>query len=159
MYNNEDWQPGMQYLILCQIRRKTDDSAALSDFLQSDLQSKTPNKATISWLCLPVLVSAWWKNCLSTSLSSLLLLCFLCLSWLVSFCFWFSWLGPMCVFRALVVVCNKSHINAACCHMRDQSTTSNKEQMDTRVCLLEKYFPLMLQTPLLLSEREKECVL
>lgn len=27
--------------------------------------------------------------------------------------------------------------------------------MDTRVCLLEKYFPLMLQTPLLLSVRKR----
>lgn len=40
------------------------------------------------------------------------------------------------VFRALVVVCNEpSQINAACCHMRDWITTSNTEQMDTRVCL------------------------
>lgn len=40
------------------------------------------------------------------------------------------------VFRALVVVCNEpSQINAACCHMRDWITTSNTEQMDTRVSL------------------------
>lgn len=55
------------------------------------------------------------------------------------------------VFRALVVVCNKSQINAACCHKRDWSTTRNAEQMDTKVWLLEKYFPLVLQAPFLLS--------
>lgn len=58
------------------------------------------------------------------------------------------------VFGALVVVCNKSQINAACCHKRDWSTTRNTEQMDTKVWLLEKYFPLVLQAPLLLSVTE-----
>lgn len=68
----------------------------------------------------------------SLSFSCLLLLCFLRLSRLVSF-----WqLTGAHVFRALVVVCNEpSQINAACCHMRDWITTSNTEQMDTRVSL------------------------
>lgn len=121
--------------------------------LQSQTYFKT-NLQHLDYVCLSSSPLVDWTFHPPLFLSSLLLLCFLCLSWLVSFCFWFSWLGPMCVFRALVVVCNESHINAACCHMRDQSTTSNKEQMDTRVCLLDKYFPLMLHTPLLLSERE-----
>lgn len=46
----------------------------------------------------------------------------------------------MCVFGALVVVCNESRINAPCFHMRDQRTTTNTEQMDTRIGLLEKVF-------------------
>lgn len=77
-------------------------------------------------------------------------------SLLVDFILFLLQLTGAHMLRALVVVCNESQINAACCHMRDWSTTSNTEQMDTRVWLLEKYFPLMLQTPLLLSVREKK---
>ena len=76
-----------------------------------------------------------------------------CLSRLASLCSWCSWLAVH-VFGDLVVVCDESQINTACCHMRNWGKTSNTEQMDTSVWSLEKYFPLMLQTLLLLSVRE-----
>lgn len=55
----------------------------------------------------------------SVSFACLLLLRFLCVSLSVGFVLFLVQLTGAHVFRALVVVCNESQINAACCHMRD----------------------------------------
>lgn len=94
-----------------------------------------------------------WVIYLTFCLPQLSCCCVSCV--LVGFALFLVQLTGAHVFRALVVVWNESQINAACCHMR-LKYTSNTEQMDTRVWLLEKYFPLMLQTPVLLSVREKK---